>query len=192
MFDDLHKNSVHFVKAPVEVRLVAVRQPDPRSLGNRMAQPDGQACNCHCQSENVPQGKNGPVQPCVAAAIGSASFKVVKPLLHLFQALDNLVHRGVHAVALLFLSRRSATGGNDSATVSAVPSIDWSDPERIAAATEIGKSEPQTVVIARALVADPATAQAKGRDERHAAWLVALADLRHRRSGTAQTGGTAA
>ncbi|WP_268801851.1 hypothetical protein [Paracoccus solventivorans] len=41
-------------------------------------------------------------------------------------------------------------------------------------------------------MANPPAALAEGSDERHAAWLVALADLRHRRTAAAATGGTAA
>ncbi len=125
-------------------------------------------------------------------ALPRRNFQTFKPLLHLFQTVKNLVHRGVHAVALLFLSRRSATGGKDSATGSAVPSFDWRDPERIAAANAVARTEPQTIARARALVANPPAALAEGSDERHAAWLVALADLRHRRTAAAATGGTAA
>lgn len=53
-------------------------------------------------------------------------------------------------------------------------------------------TEPETVSEARAIVANPAFAATRSADYRQCAWLVALADLRHRRSGTAQTGGTAA
>lgn len=53
-------------------------------------------------------------------------------------------------------------------------------------------SEPETVQEARAIVANADFAAAHSADYRQCAWLVALADLRHRRTAAAQTGGTAA
>lgn len=53
-------------------------------------------------------------------------------------------------------------------------------------------AEPETVREARAIVANPAFAAAHSAGYRQCAWLVALADLRHRSGATASTGGTAA
>lgn len=53
-------------------------------------------------------------------------------------------------------------------------------------------AEPETVSEARAVVANPAFAATHSADYRQCAWLVALADLRHRRTAAAATGGTVA
>ena len=53
-------------------------------------------------------------------------------------------------------------------------------------------TEPETVREARAIVANPVFAAARSTDHRQLAWLVALADLRHRRTAAGATGGTAA
>lgn len=53
-------------------------------------------------------------------------------------------------------------------------------------------TEPETVREARAIVANPAFAAVRSAEYRQCAWLVALADLRNRRTAAASTGGTAA
>lgn len=61
-----------------------------------------------------------------------------------------------------------------------------------AAIGDIARDEPGTVSQARALLADPHAALAEPEAERQVAWLVALADLQHRRAVAAKLGGTAA
>lgn len=71
-----------------------------------------------------------------------------------------------------------------------MPTPDFRD--IIAACHDEARESPQTVVKARGLIADPVAAHRAGVVEMQMAWLVALADLRHRRTGTVSTGGTAA
>lgn len=65
-------------------------------------------------------------------------------------------------------------------------------PEAWREAQRAARSEPDTVREARALVADPVAAAAMPTAWRQVAWLVAQADLRHRRTAALLAGGTAA
>lgn len=87
---------------------------------------------------------------------------------------------------------------DDAAAADPAPAADSGQMEIVdsfafhAAISDTARDEPATVAQARALLADPQAALAEPELERQVAWLVALADLQHRRADAARCGGTAA